>query len=274
MDVICNVFRFPDQRRWSAIPTTTKGSTNIHSYSLLTILLLIIFIAPDTAMAVRPFITDDARITDKGSFLIETSLRLDSDRAQNLNVLSYGFSDRLEMGFNFMDGVMLKDETNYRPSISGPGFQMKYLFGDGVGIDFPSIAIAAGFTTPNGAGSVNFRSSEWSEYAYLCISKALVDHPENLNMHINLGLNHAEGPGHPTSAAWGIGFQIHMVDKTFLCTEVFAGDPYAITPGAIYQIGIRYFISDKMQFDASTGHGLWGEPALGGFLGFGFRKMF
>lgn len=244
------------------------------SFTVVSNLFLLALLFPHPAEAVRPFITDDARITDKGSFLIETSLRLDSDRAQNLNVLSYGFSERLEIGLNFMDGVMLKDDTNYRPSVAGPGLQMKYLFGDGVGIHFPSIAVAAGFTSPNGAGSVNFKPSDWSEYVYLCISKALVNHPENLNMHINIGLNHSEGPGHPTTAAWGLGFQIHMVGKTFLCTEVFAGDPYAITPGAIYQIGLRYFISDKMQLDASTGHGLWGEPALGGFLGLGFRAMF
>ena len=236
--------------------------------------VLITLLVPRPAAAVRPFITDDARITDEGSVLIETSVRVDSERAQNLNVISYGFTKRLELGLNFTDGVMLRDETNYRPSVAGPGIQMKYLFGDGVGIDFPSIAIAAGATSPNGAGSVNFRATDWSEYVYFCISKALVNHPENLNLHINVGINHSEGPGHPTTALWGVGFQIHMAGKTFLCTEVFSGDPYAITPGALYQLGLRYFISEKMQFDLSSGHGLWGEPALGWFLGTGLRMMF
>ena len=236
--------------------------------------LSLLAILPSPALAVRPFITDDARITDKGTVLIETSLRVDRDKFQNLNVISYRVADRLEASMNFTDGFMINDDTRGNPSIAGPGLQFKYLMGDGIGIDFPSTALVIGATSPNGSGSVNFKAPAWSEYAYLAITKALVNHPENLNMHINLGINHSETDGHPTTASWGIGFQILMAGKTFLCTEVFAGDPYAITPGSIFQIGLRYFVSDDMQIDVSTGHGLWGEPALGAYLGMGLRMVF
>ncbi|MDD5170587.1 MAG: hypothetical protein PHN75_17350 [Syntrophales bacterium] len=246
---------------------------NFFVICLAAIILTGIFI-PRQVWAVRPFITDDARITDKASLLWETSIRVDKERLQNLNVLSYGLAKRVEVSLNFTDGMMINDETRGNPSIAGPGLQVKYLFGDGVGIDFPSTALVVGATSPNGMGSATFKAPDWSEYAYLAITKALVNHPENLNMHINLGINHSEVEGHPTTASWGIGFQIHMVEKTFLCTEVFAGDPYAITPGAIYQVGLRFFVNDKMQIDASAGHGLWGEPALRGFLGFGLRMVF
>ena len=118
------------------------------------------------------------------------------------------------------------------------------------------------------------KEKDWSEYVYLTITKALVNHPENFNLHINLGINHSEIEGHPYTASWGVGIQAHMINKLFLCTEIFAGDPYAITPGAIYQIGLRYFFSDKMQLDMSTGTGLWGDPKLGEYLGLGFRILF
>ena len=236
--------------------------------------LMMTFLAPGPALAVRPFITDDARIADKGTLLVETSLRVDKERFQNLNVLSYRIAERLEASVNFTDGFMINDETRGNPSIAGPGLQFKYLFGDGVGIDFPSTALVVGATSPDGSGSVNFKAPAWSEYVYLAVTKALVNHPENLNLHINIGLNHSEAEGHPTTVAWGVGIQAHAVGKLFLCTEIFAGDPYAITPGALYQIGLRYFFSDKMQIDMSTGTGLWGDPKLGAYLGLGLRVVF
>lgn len=233
------------------------------------IFLLLIF--PNYVFAVRPFITDDARINLKDEFLIETSLRVDSERFQNLNVLTYGLGHNLETSINFTDGFM---NENKKFSVAGPGFQAKYIWGDGISIKTPSVALTIGATSPNGSGNPDFKSNYWSEYLYFCISKALVNNPENFNIHINLGINRSDGPETRYSSLWGIGFQIHTIGKLFLCTEIFSGDPYAITPGALYQVGFRYFISNNIQFDSSTGIGLYGDPKLGPYLGLGLRILF
>jgi len=246
-------------------------------YFYLAALTVLAFVMPlllsRPALAVRPFITDDARIAGPREFQIETSLRVDKERFQNLNVLSIGVMDKLEASFNFIDGFMMEDETKYNLSISGPGFQLKYLFTDGKTSSFPATGLVIGATPPWRAGSETFANPSWSDYVYLCVTKYFFKDWESLNLHINLGFTNSYDDKVRTNATWGIGVQSHLFDKLYLCTEFFSGDPYAITPGALFQIGFRYFISDRMQLDVSTGKGLYGEPMLGYYGGFGFRVV-
>jgi len=229
---------------------------------------------PHPALAVRPFITDDARIAGPREFQIETSVRVDKERVQNLNVISIGVMDKLEASFNFIDGFMLEDETKYNLSIAGPGFQLKYLFTDVKTSSFPATGVVVGFVPPWGAGSQNFSPPSWSDYVYLAITKYFFKDWESLNLHINLGFTNSYDEKVKTHSTWGIGIQSHLFNKLYICTEFFSGDPYAITPGALFQIGFRYFISDRMQLDVSTGKGLYGEPMLDYYAGFGFRVVF
>jgi hypothetical protein len=237
-------------------------------------IFLLMIIASPPAFAVRPFITDDARIAAPREFQIESSIRVDKERFQNLNVLSFGVMDKLEGSFNFIDGFMLEDETKYRLSIAGPGFQLKYLFTDGKTSSFPGIALVAGLTPPWGAGSGPFSPSSWSNYTYLAVTKYFFPDFEALNLHANIGFNNSYEDGIKTTLSWGVGIQSHLFNKLYLCTEVFSGDPYAITPGALFQIGLRYFLAPNMQLDVSTGKGLYGDPMIGNYVGFGFRVVF
>ena len=86
--------------------------------------------APQQALAVRPFVTDDARVVGDKLFLLETSLKGDNGRLQNLNLLAYGPSERLELTVGFVDGFpFVRSMTRTgspseghwdRPSISSP----------------------------------------------------------------------------------------------------------------------------------------------------------
>ncbi len=242
---------------------------------ILTPLILILVFTPfNSAFAVRPFITDDARIAGPREFQIESSLRVDKERFQNLNVISIGVMDKLEASFNFIDGFMLEDETKDRLSIAGPGFQLKYLFTDGKTSSFPATGLVIGATPPWGAGSETFSNPSWSDYLYLAVTKYFFRDLETLNLHINLGFTNSYEDKVKTNPTWGIGVQSHLFDRLYLCSEIFSGDPYAITPGALFQVGLRYFISDKMQMDVSTGRGLYGDPMLDYYVGFGFRVVF
>jgi len=275
---------FPDIRR--AWPLAKGKETrvgwrptlNLGAFYLFLSLFLLAFVTfllfPRSALAVRPFITDDARVARPREFQIESSFRVDKERFQNLNVFSLGALDKLEVSLNFIDGFMLEDETKYNLSIAGPGFQFKYLFTDGKTSNFPGIALVAGFVPPWGAGSETFSPPSWADYVYLAATKYFFKDWESLNLHINLGFTNTYEDKVKTDTSWGIGVQAHLVDKLYLCTEFFAGDPYAITPGGLFQVGLRYFISDTMQIDLSTGRGLYGDPMLDYYAGFGFRVVF
>ncbi len=243
----------------------------------ITLILIFVLASCKPALAVRPFITDDARVTPGHTFLTETSLRLDQNRFQNLTLFALGFTDKLEGTLGFTDGVLLKDEggTAYQFSLAGPLMQLKYLINEQQGKDgLPAFALEAGASAPYGLGSQNFHPQVWSEFFVAMMSKSFSSHPEHLNLHINVGFTNSHFPEGKMGQefVWGIGLQYHLF-RNFLygVTEIVSGDPYGVSSGAVYQVGLRFFLSDRMQLDTSYGSGIWGDPKPGWFLGFGFR---
>jgi hypothetical protein len=231
----------------------------------------------NSAFAVRPFITDDARVTPSHTFLTETSLRLDQNRFQNLTLFALGFEDKLELTVGFTDGFLIKDDegTAYQLSVAGPLMQIKYIFNQQKGKDgFPSLGMALGASAPWGLGSKNFHPPSWSEFGVLLLSKSFSSHPEHLNLHLNLGMTNTHPPDKKMEqeVTWGIGLQYHLYkDTVYGVTELVSGDPYGISSGAVYQVGLRIFISDQLQLDTTYGSGAWGNPRPGWFVGFGLR---
>lgn len=241
-------------------------------------LILISVLAPcESALAVRPFITDDARVTPEHTFLTETSLRLDQNRFQNLTLFALGFTNKLEGTIGFLDGILLNEERGATGqfSFSGPLLQLKYLFNEQKGKEgIPAFAVEAGANPPWGFGSQGFHPSAWTQFLVFIMSKAFSDRPEHFNLHVNLGLTNVNHPGKASEqeVVWGVGIQYHLFrDILYGVTEVLSGDPYGVSSGAVYQVGFRFFISDRMQLDTSYGAGIWGDPRPGWFLGFGFR---
>ena len=242
---------------------------------LFFLISLFVSIPFHSAFAVRPFITDDARVTPAHTFLTETSLRLDENRFQNLNLFALGFTDKLEGTIGFTDGFLLNEEQGptHRFSVGGPLLQLKYLFNEQKG-EIPAFAIEAGANPPWGFGSQGFYPSAWSQFLVFLMSKSFSEHPEHSNLHVNVGLTNTN---HPAKASeqeliWGIGLQYHLFrDVLYGVAEIASGDPYGVSQGAVYQIGLRFFIHKRMQLDTTYGSGLWGDPRPGWFLGFGFR---
>lgn len=56
--------------------------------------------------------------------------------------------------------------------------------------------------------------------------------------------------------------------------EIFHGDSYIGDTGGAYQVGFRYFISEKVQIDATVGSGLWGDNKPDTEIGCGLRIVF
>ena len=117
-------------------------------FTRMFIYLIIVFVLfpANSVWAVRPFITDDARVTPAHTFLTETSLRMDSNRYQNLTLFALGVTSKLEATVGFTDGVLVKDDggQTWQMSAAGPLVQMKYLFKEQKGVDgFPAVGTRA-----------------------------------------------------------------------------------------------------------------------------------
>jgi hypothetical protein len=238
----------------------------------LSLLLLILF-APRPAMAVRPFVTDDAAVVGAKLFLLETSLREDRSRLQNLNLLAYGPNERLEFTVGFIDGFLSDaEDATGKFSIAGPLAQAKYLFKSPSPNGLPGLAAVVGFNTPYGTN--NFGNPSWGEFAYLAATESLGEH-DRVVIHANVGIAYGKPEDTWKSIyTWGVGTQIRLVGGLNAVAEVFSGDPYSQQAGGAYQVGFRYFISEKVQVDATVGSGLRGSPAIDTWVGCGLRMIF
>jgi hypothetical protein len=214
------------------------------------------------AYAVRPFITDDARIVGKNLGQIETWVRVDNGSFQHWFLPAYGPTDWLEVTAGGYHGFV-----NQLYSAAGPLIQGKALLRAANSNEFPGLAVAAGTVLSGGFGP--FRISQISPYFYAAITHNV--NKEKLLTHFNLGAVHTSR----TLATWGIGQQVHLFDGLHGVWEVISGDPYAEkdTSGAI-QLGFRYIVSQSVQLDATFGTGLWGVSRLPNWGSAGFRWVF
>jgi len=244
-----------------------------HNQAIALVALLLTICTAQPALAVRPFVTDDAAVVGAKLFLLETSLRLDKTRLQNLNLLAYGPNEKLELTAGFIDGFLLDaDDANGKLSIAGPLAQAKYLFKEPTPNGLPGIAGVVGFNTPY--GSNNFGNASWGEFAYLAVTESLGE-DDRVLIHGNVGT--AYGKPEDTwkyITTWGVGTQIRISGGINAVAEIFSGDPYSQTSGRAFQVGFRYFISRWVQADATLGSGLRGSPEIDNWVGCGLRMIF
>jgi hypothetical protein len=239
----------------------------------LSVALLLTLCVPHPAMAVRPFVTDDAAVVGERLLLLETSLRLDKTRFQNLNLLAYGPSARLELTVGFIDGFLSEaEDATGKFSLAGPLAQAKYLFKEPTPNGLPGIAAVVGFNTPYGTN--NFGNASWGEFAYLAVTQSLGEN-DLVMIHGNIGAAYGKPDDTwKTITTWGIGTQIRLIGGLHSVAEIFSGDPYTQASGHAFQVGLRYFISRNIQVDATVGSGLGGSSTIDTWAGCGLRMIF
>ena len=94
-------------------------------------------------------------------------------------------------------------------------------------------------------------------------------------IHANIGVNNIKVDDKwSATATWGIGTQIRMIGGLHYVGEVFHGDPYAGDAGWAFQTGLRHFISEQVQLDATVGSGFAGNNQPKTFVGCGLRVIF
>lgn len=220
------------------------------------VLACIAFLIPSFALAARPFVTDDARLTTGGSCQMESWMRIYPDSNELWTLPACNPTGNLE--FTFGGG---RSKPQGEQATSDYVFQAKTLLrpletnGWGMGLAVGTIHHPEINPGPNMLGST---------YAYIPVSVSLSD--DEIILHANLGWLKDKASG-LHSASWGIGGEFKMHAKLLGIAETY-GDNRGMSYG---QIGIRYsVIPDLFQLDATLGQQLSGE-GNSHWISFGIR---
>jgi hypothetical protein len=232
---------------------------------------VVVVLAPATAHAIRPFITDDARVVGKGHVQLETYWRRDRLSLQHWVLPALGPTDWMELTLGAVHGLSKLGAGPEQPSysIAGPLAQGKFLLHESIPNRPPGVAIVAGGGVPAGLGG--FEAPGWSGFSYIAVTQAFLKEDDFL-IHGNVGFSAVRAPGlDPVKLTWGIGTQVETFFNFHLIGEVFSGDPYAVGAGGAYQAGFRQIFNDHLQLDATFGGGLWGSNILPVWFSSGVR---
>jgi hypothetical protein len=224
-----------------------------------------VLVFPDPCCAVRPFVTDDARVVGEHQVQMETSVRYDQEAFAHLSLFAFGPTARSEATIGWVQGFDLEKHSNRSFALSGPLMQFKYLCLEGEPNGYPGLAVAAGALPP--WGRADFRTTRWSEFVYVAVTESLFDN-ERVLIHANIGISTTN----PASVGtWGLGTQVRLAGGLHGVAEVFYNDPYAGATGGAYQAGFRHIVSDNIQIDATIGSALFGSNRIATFVGMGLR---
>lgn len=227
---------------------------------LFHIIIYCLILNPNFAYAIRPFVTDDARIVDYGQ--IETESWIESTKARGqwnppLAINSIG-STSVNDWLQILIGTGTGLDKNGNSGISNPLLSTKVLFKAALKDGTPGYAVSYTSTFDSGRGTFQ----EQGQVKSLVGMSTYRLYDDKLNIHINLGLRTDKERDElsRTRALWGLGFDVESLSpKTRFVAEVFSGDPLSLNaPRYAGQIGMRYLKSDYMQMDFVVG----AEPIL------------
>lgn len=215
------------------------------------------------AHAVRPFVTDDARIVFEDQLEVESWAQLNLERGQKpgfglSSLQGYAPTDRLEIiagGF----GLEYQDK---RITVENLVFQPKYLIHRSLDSWIPSISVAAAVLAP-----LSGNRQLWNSYAmfhaswFLFTPKDSSDPYDNgLAIHINAGTKSQYDAGlgarYTTKPFWAFGFEAATpISRDLrLVGEIFNGDPFFFEEEfPAFQSGLRWYTSPNVQWDVVFG---------------------
>jgi hypothetical protein len=225
------------------------------------ILLCVAVLAlPSTAHAVRPFVTDDSRIIEKGQLEMETwpELTFRGGRVHPGYHLMGGVS--FTEWFELIVGAGMGYEHSEGLTVANPVIQPKFLIWRAEDNGIPGLAVGTGVTLPVGRGEM-FDDATGLYVIFMATSRLFDDW---LFVHVNAGFTSALVPedpvsGHPRAFSarpyWGVGFEAGIVHPDArLIVEAYSGDPFeAVGPRYAFQWGGRWLASDHFNMDLTFG---------------------
>ncbi|MBX3329249.1 MAG: hypothetical protein KF722_02520 [Nitrospira sp.] len=208
------------------------------------------------ASAVRPFVTDDARIVYKGQLEVESFAGVafangSSPVVEARSIQGMSLTDRFEViaggfGFTYQDGQARPLDMLIQP---------KYVIHRSFGI-IPSISVAAASLFP-----LSGNKQHWDSYTMAHISWFLFTprnstdpYDNDLAIHVNLGTKNRYDAGPATYQMkfyWAAGFEVITFSRELrFLAETFNGDPFGFEEKfPAYQAGFRWYRTPSMQFD-------------------------
>jgi hypothetical protein len=226
-------------------------------FALILLASFVVCLYPETALAVRPFVTDDARIVYKGQLETETyggitMVKGDKPALEARALQGYAFTDRLELiaggfGFTYQDNQARPLDMLFQP---------KYVLHSSLGA-IPSLSVAAATLFP-----LSGNRQHWDGYAmahvswFLFTPDASTDpYDNNLAIHLNLGAKTRYDAG-PTSFQsklyWAAGFEVitPVTRQVRFLGEIFNGDPFSYEEKfPAFQTGFRWYKTPMIQID-------------------------
>lgn len=214
------------------------------------------YFRPDYALAVRPFVTDDARIVYKGQLETETYTGLtlthrDKPTIEARSLQGISLTDRLEIiagGFGF---TYQADQTRPLDMLIQPKYVVYRSFGA-----VPSISVAAASLFP-----LSGNRQQWNSYAmahaswFLFTPEGSTDPNDNgLAIHINLGTKSQYDAGPATYRSklyWAAAFEVITFTREIrFLGEVYNGDPFSYEEKfPAFQTGFRWYKTPEVQMD-------------------------
>lgn len=226
-----------------------------------------VILASREAHAVRPFITDDARVVGKHRAQIETWVRHERGSLEHWIVPAFGPIEPMELTIGFVHGATNQDSPR-QYAAAGPLLQTKILLRSDDKHLGPGIATIFGSNLPFGFGG--FRPDP-NAFGYLALTQSLPK--DRALFHFNLGMVFAKPDAWKRHVIWGVGTQVHLYERANLVGELFSGDPYQDESGGAVQGGLRFAISESVQLDSTVGTGLWGAHPLAPWVTGGLRMV-
>jgi len=238
---------------------------------IIIIICVLFFIQVHAAKAVRPFITDDARVVGLRYAQLEAWLRFDEHAFQHWNMVAYGPTKWLELSIGGVWGYDVSIPNEQNVSFATPLVQGKFLLRECMANKLPGVAVVAGTFLPSGKGA--FKAPGGGAFGFLSVSQSFIE-GDKILIHGNVGTNYLKvNSEHQTAVTWGFGTQVHIYKGLHAVGEYFSGDPYVAGAGTAYQAGFRHFINDLIQVDMTVGKGIGGTNPLPFWYSAGIRLV-
>lgn len=238
--------------------THSRTTQSCSHHSLLSLVIFLgTALAADPAEAVRPFVTDDARIVYKGQLETEsyTGITVSKGQKPGFNIRSLqgmSLTDRLEiiaggMGLEYHDQKITVDDLVFQP---------KYVLHRSFG-PIPSVSVASALLIP-----LSGNRQQWNTYTMAHVSWFLFTpegspdpYDNGLAIHTNIGTKsqYDAGPGgrYTSKLYWAAGFEvITFTREVRFLGEIFNGDPFNFDEEfPAYQTGLRWYKTPNVQLD-------------------------
>jgi len=246
------------------------------SYCKILILAAATVLATPYAWAVRPFITDDAALSGFKRSELASWIFASKTGTEFWHSANFGLTNWAELTIAGVWGrskYEFNGETFKEYSYTLPLVQAKFLLRGYEPNGLPGVGVAVGADMPWGKGA--FVSDGYGAFGCVLFTQCF-GMDENVLIHAQAGgtfLKDKVSKEKLSGLVFGLGTQVKVYKGFHLIGELVNGDPYEHGAGSMYQLGIRQFVSNQLQFDFAFGSGISGETRASSWVTCGIRYV-